>query len=287
MALKIPNTLSNLIFSDSQSASLVQQSLTSSVQPLLNFINQYFTTSGSGSSVLLTLNQALTLTKQLLLTTGTITSPSMAFAQNNTLGVFYDQANQRMGLCINNTLVGFISSAGMSSQAPSAAGNSFNFCNSSGTVLATVNNAGTFTSYAPAGTPNFVSQNGFRNLVPIGTLTNVTLPASTSSPMQTASPNGLACFVNVPFAGSIVGYSYVTTSPNAGVAGYVGRNGTIIWNCQTQTGAGTTLGATGTAAKGAYTFGANDSLYFYARSSSTSTAASAYVQAYITIEMGG
>lgn len=166
MALKIPNTLSNLIFGDSQSASLVQQSLTSSVQPILNFINQYFTASTNSASPLLTLQTALTLVKQLLISSGSMSNPGMAFSQNNTLGVFYDQANLRMGLVINNTLVGFISAAGMNAQSPSSAGNAFTFYNNTGAAIGSVNNAGTFTSLSAFGVPSFVSSQGFKYPLP-------------------------------------------------------------------------------------------------------------------------
>lgn len=285
MALKLPNTLSNLIFSDNQSASLVQQSLTNSVQPLLNFVNQNFTTSGSGQSVLLTLNQALTLTKQLLVATGTQTNPSVAFSQNNTLGFFYDQANLRMGLVINNTLVGFISAAGMNAQSPSSSGNAFTFYNSSGTAVGSVNNAGTFTSLAPSGTANFVSQNGFRHTIRMGYVYVTSTTANQSQQcIESLSTVGGGAYnqpryyqETMPAAGSILAIVVdcnVTLNSAQTIAVY--KNGTAISGCTLVINPSATNGAQ-TFPKSKYTFAAYDVLYAtvtYAAAVSSTTAAS-------------
>lgn len=144
----------------------------------------------------------------------------------------------------------------------------------------------TVTSNSAAGTPSFVSTQGFKQSIFVGTLSNATLSVYGGATTLFLSPNGLVNYLVMPFAGSILSLTCCTTSPSAAVSFYVAKNGVNIWNVPGTSLAGTTQKFYTSAAKGVYAFGAGDTLTLGATSNSASTAAGVYSTAYLCVEMG-
>jgi hypothetical protein len=270
VALNLPNTLSSLIFDSSPSATLVQQSLTTAVQPVLNFINQNFSSKGSGNNATLAFQNMVSMARQLLVSSGSLTAPGIAFNDAQGVGFFYDAGNKRLGITFNGVLVGYLDATGLTAPAALAVGGN-----------ATV--TGTMTANS------VVSAQGFKGPLWAGALNNVTLNASTGALSYTADNGGTWYYV-ATHPGSVVGISGYNTGAATVQGGVVGaqyfllKNGTAVQNGPS---AGYSGGAVFQAySKGALPFAAKDYLTVGVRSSGTSTVANAYVHASLTLEMG-
>jgi hypothetical protein len=108
--MKLPNTLSSLIFEGDQNATLVQQSLTAAVQPILDFINRNFVQNGLTQA--LSFANPVSFLKTALFSSGNQRQPSISFTADNTLGLFYDPVQKRLGIVQNNQVLAWLSQSG-------------------------------------------------------------------------------------------------------------------------------------------------------------------------------
>lgn len=174
----------------------------------------------------------------------------------------------------------------------------FNGTQSFDVEATSINAAVKVVSTTPAGTPSFVSSQGFKSVVPTGTFWTAT-SASYNAPTtnmimwlpiikadQTSSSYLSAYFIP-PFAGSVVGMSALTNSALTSAQSAVitlAVNGAATAATITLTNQGALTGTSTTFLKGQYNFAAGQSLATFIRFNASTVAT--VVSAYIIIEMG-
>lgn len=289
MALNLPNTLSNLIFDSSPSASLVQQSLTTAVQPILNFINQNFASKGSGNNQTLTFQNVVAMARQLLVSSGSLQNPGVAFKDANGVGFFYDGGNKRVGVTFNGVLVGYFDATGCTVPTTLTVGGNAN-------IAGSANVTGTATANS------MVSAQGFKAVIPAGCyyLNNTAMTTAWTTLSVAVTPNAqntatsLMPSVWIPcHSGSITGMSaYLPTARATGVIIYFrtvvdNGAGTITYGATFAVG-NVTLGKFSQPyAKGLAALSFTAGCYVYIQVSSNSTATASFpLQANLEVELG-
>jgi hypothetical protein len=233
--------------------------------------------------------QALTVTQSTVLPDGTQALPGIAFSTNTATGVWHNNTGTASQEAVSVVLGGqplvSLTTVGTILQAPTG-GIPLLVNNSAGTLV------GTITATGVVNFPSIVSQQGFRNTIGAGFLSNV----SVSTGSFLISGNGMQLLVPVTKSGSVLTVFIAGQTNTNSVNVDVYKNGSLIWANAAGQGLSGTSGsfggqvrAIGQANRNQYSVTAGDVLQLLARGSAQGAAATAtnvYLQGFITIEEG-